>query len=660
MELVFLLLFAVLAAVILRISIEKVLPVIIMGSTLIVYVFALILRVVGINDGAGSLPLAVNLMLIAIGSILAGCFAVLNLRRNPAGDSSEKSHAAGLFTNNLRQYVLTPQLLIYAVVVATVLILLGGHKVMHWDDLSYWGTYVRTLLCIDKIPSGLENCTIDYKDYTPIQQILQYVILHRFTSYDEANLFRINVVFLYTVMLPLLTHTDFAKSHNPGDTSDKKVLKNVIVILSYVIFPHLISTQFYYKLGVDYLIAVLFGYILCTIVDEDERFKLIRIATASSYLALIKTSGAVLSLFAALFYCVYRYEAKEKAALKIKNDLMNFVSTFLLPVLAYCSWKIWGKISGNHGYLSDRVSTNVFGLNLVFPEYSKEVVLHYLKNVVIYPLTREKVGMTALVVIVLIAVIFHVLFGLDVKAGEGDKAKRYRRLHIWMCAGLFVFCCSHCYLYLAVFDEWEAHGLLEFDRYIIQYLGGMFFFYVWRMMKEYGRMKKIIPIAFAVVAVALFPYPTFVQYMVPSNYEKLYTSEFKGFSDNALAEWDEVKESFEKLEWSPSEDMRVGFIANAWSDELEFLVYDMVPQPVSFVFNTPAIAQGALESFIRHQLYDKNIHYVYIMKNASESHADEWDEQTSLLTDNGEPLVPGRIYVSPEKNDENWKLRLVK
>ena len=616
-----------------------------MGSTLLVYLFALVLRipeVIGSGKSMGGIPslwLAIILMFVMLVAVLAVCF-IQTMPKSPL--------------LLIKQYVLTPQLLIYAITVTAVALLLSGHRVMHWDDLSYWGTYVKTLLALDKIPSGLENCTIDYKDYTPIQQILQYVILHKAGNFDEANLFRVNVIFLYTMLLPLLEKINFKKS------DDKyQWLKNALIIATYVLIPNMFSTQFYFKLGVDYLIAALFGYILCTIADEDERFKELRIVTAGSYLALIKTSGVVLALFASVFYCVYRYEAKEQLANKVKHLITEFLVTFTLPILAFASWKVWGRISGNHGYLSDRVTANVAGLKIVLPEYSREVIAHYIKNVIIYPLTREKIGMTALLAIAVIAVIFHVLQ----KGSEREQRSRNTRMHIFMCAGLFAFCCAHCYLYLAVFDEWEAHGLLEYDRYIIQYLGGVFIYYAWRMLRESSRKSRaarnLLPAGFVLLAVALFPYKSFVQYMIPANYSQYYVSQFKEFSDNAMAEWNEAKDSFEHLNWVPDEDLRVGFIADAWSDELEFLIYDMVPQPISFVFNTPAIEQGQLESFIRNQLFEKNIHYVYVMKNASASHADEWDESTRLLTADGEPLVPGCLYVSEEKNDNNWKLKRI-
>lgn len=218
-------------------------------------------------------------------------------------------------------------------------------------------------------------------------------------------------------------------------------------------------------------------------------------------------------------------------------------------------------------------------------------------------------------------------------------------------------------MYLFVFDDWEAHGLLEFDRYIIQYLAGVFYFYVATFVSRCEILIKQKKCRFNPAAVLLlvliifFPFGEFNRYLIPGHYQEYYESEWKSYSDKAAVEWENAEKLFSKIEWTPSEDNKVGLIANAWSDELQFLLYKMVPQPAFFVFNSPAIEQDKLRSFIESQLQNRNITYVYIMTNSKESHEDVWDSETSQLTDTGLPLEEGHIYESIKETSDDWKLK---
>ena len=75
----------------------------------------------------------------------------------------------------------------------------------YYDDLSYWGLYTKNIFSINKLPHFFENCSVDYKDYTPIMQILQYLALFGRSNFSEGVMFRTNVCFIYIMLLPILT-----------------------------------------------------------------------------------------------------------------------------------------------------------------------------------------------------------------------------------------------------------------------------------------------------------------------------------------------------------------------------------------------------------------------------------------------------------------------
>lgn len=634
LDVLILFLLSALFAVVLKKNIEKIIPVLLMGCSLLVYLFALI---------TSSLISAVNIVWIIIALLI---IAFLTAK---AKSGSFAVSETGL---RLKEYVLTIPFIVYIITIIAVCFLYTGHLVFDWDDLSYWGIYAKTLLSIDRIPTAISNCTVDYKDYLPIQQIMQYIFLHRFSGINEANLFRVNVGFMYSFMLPFLEGIDKKKSSK---------LSMALSIALYLIFPHIFTTQFYYKLGIDYLISVLFGYAIYTIVKEanNKAFCLTAVIISSCYMAMIKTSGAFLCILISLFYCAYHWFDTESTSGKIKQSILWFVITFLPSMVFYAGWKHWGNFSGNHGYLSDRVSSNVRSLNFNFPDYTLKVVLLYIKRIFTYPLTRSSIGITAAVMILLIALMYHL------SKPDYDNLVSRRLLHIFMCVGLVIFCSAHIYMYLFVFDDWEALGLLEFDRYITQYLAGIFYFYASTIVIRSDALleKKILKFSPAlvllVVALGLFPYQNFSTYLIPTNYKAYYEENWKPFSDRATNEWNAAKKHFEKINWYPSEDTKVAILADAWTDELQFLLFDMVPQPISFVVNSPAIEEGNLVDFMKNQCKRRNISYIYVMTNAKESHSDEWDPETPGITDNHMPLEEGKLYEVIDNESSPWTLHMI-
>lgn len=634
LTLIFVILFAALLGITLKQKIHNLLPVVVMGFTLLVYFIALLF---------GSLMVATDVAQIACLVIMtAVCIIRLKSVNSKSNDNLWKL---------CREYIFTAPFFIFIFLVVLICVSYSNHYVYDWDDLSYWGIYAKTLLSTDKIPPAIENCTVNYKDYTPIQQIMQYLFMYRLPQFNETDFFRVNTGFLYTMMLPFIGNVRFDK---------KNLFSSILKTMVFLIFPHIFSTQFYYKLGIDYLIAVLFGYAIYAIVEENdnELLRTIKVIISSSYMALLKTSGAFICIFITLFYCVYRYnDDKDAGRGKFVRFIGNAFITFAPPMVFYISWKVWGRISGNHGYLSDRVSDNIASLKLNFPDYTLEVVLNYIKHFFSASLTREKGGMSAAIIVALMALMY---FAVKSHSPRKDDEKR---LYITMLIGFAIFCAAHIYMYLFVFDDWEAHGLLEFDRYITQYLGGAFYFCTCIFLSRSDlldfkkiRISPVLPLL--VVMLIFFPYRGAYQYLIPNNYTEYYNSKWKPFSDRAKEEWDSASVLFDKLNWTPDENKQIGVIADAWSDELQFMLYDMVPFPATFVFNSPAIEQGNIKNFILSQVEERNIRYVYIMSNSKQSHIDEWDDSTSELTDKHVPLEEGHIYET-FVNDNQYKFRLL-
>ena len=632
---------AVALCVVFEKKIHEVMPPAVFFVTLAVYVLALVL------------PLTVAVW-ICTGITAVALVAAFALRK-------KRSESAGLM-----RMLITQQAGILVIVCVVFCTLMLSHRAFFYDDLSYWGIYTKSIFYIDKLPHLFENCSVSYKDYPPIIQILQYISMFGLDSFSEHVMFQTNICLIYVLLLPII-----------GGISDKNRssgLKVVSVIL-YVIFPHILTSQFYYRLGVDLLLALVFGYALIYIFDTDsliagredankgkyaDVFRIGCIVTALSFLALIKSSGIVLCLFAIIIFAV-RSLPDRRAMTATRSRKRAVVETVVLMIFAfgsYLSWQLFLKYSWNKGYLSDRVKSGATRGGLVFPEYTKEVTINYIKQFFVYPLTRNDWGVTAFVLVAFVVLVFILSRSTHVFAGN---EKIYKALFISSIVCFFLFCIAHLAMYLFVFDDWEAYGLLEFDRYITQYLGGLFFVSICNLIAIVdatlqsdlpdSRQNMTILTGLTIIFVALLPYRDMNTYMDLLNYQREFDRTYSETSRNAANEWKES--GIAEMNLPHDGTARLTVIANSWDETTQFLEYEAVPQPFDSVINVPAIEAGGFVAFAEDRLEQ----YVYVAKNAPASYEGDWDE-TGALTSDGKPLKGGKLYRLEKENDTKTLVRV--
>lgn len=608
-------------------KIHEVMPPAAFTVTLSVYVCALIM------------PLTVAVWICA-GLVVVALTGILILRKKGKIPTDDAGFAARL---------ITPQVVILFVVCFVFCMLMTDHKAFFYDDLSYWAIYTKNIFTIDKLPHLFENCSVSYKDYTPIIQIMQYIAMFGRDSFSESAMFRTNICLIYVLLLPLMRGIE---------DRTRPVGVRVSSIVLYVIFPHILTSQFYYRLGVDLFLALVFGYALIYIFDidsiisghneEDAWLKLICIVTALSFLALIKSSGIVLCIFSIIILTVRRIADRRSRAFK---PAVEIPVTAVFAFGSYLSWQLFLRYSWNNGYLSDRVISGVNGGGIALPPYAKEVTVNYIRHFFTYPLTRSDWGVTAFVLVAFVILVYILTRASHVLDGN---TKIYNVLFASSMICFFLFCVAHLCMYLFVFDDWEAYGLLEYDRYITQYLGGLFYVFVCNLItavaasvgsgSEDSRQNVTILAGLTIIFVALLPYRDMSTYMDLLNYHRQYELTYAETSKNASSEWNES--DIAEMRLAHDGTQRLTVIANAWDETTQFLEYAAVPQPFDSIINVPAIEPGGIVSFMEDRLEQ----YVYVAKNAPESYEGDWSE-TGALTADGKPLKAGTLYELVKEND---------
>ena len=562
----------------------------------------------------------------------------------------------------------TVPLCILAVVSIVFCALFCNRRVFFYDDLSYWALYTKNIFSIGKLPHLFENCSVNYKDYTPIIQILQYLAMFGRKTFSEPSLFRTNICFIYIMLLPVLA---------PLGSKDSKKDTKIAAALLYIIFPHILTSQFYYRLGVDLFLALSFGYVLYLIflfdasgigsagqqstdnskserLNRDEIFRLGCITVNLAFLALIKSSGIVLSLLAIIMFLICENLKRGYAGVAYGKKglipvLLKTAVILLFTLGSYFSWQLFLRYSWNNGYLSNRVKDGIKGGGFSLPPYTGEVIQNYVNHFFTYPLTRNRFGVTAFLLVIFIVAVYAVNIVNSRRSGE--KTGMHTAMLVMSMSGLVIFCVAHISMYLFVFDEWEAYGLLEYDRYITQYLGGLFYLYVCLLLRvfacsggKFKNMAGVVTAASLLIFIALLPYADIKEYLVPANYKAMFEKEYAQMAQAAADEWG--SSGIREMNLAHDGTQRLTVIANAWDETTQFIEYEAVPQPIDRILNVPAVEEGKLADTIDDYLES----YLYVARGAKASYVGNWQE-TAEFTEDNMPLLEGTLYRVNRLND---------
>ena len=85
---------------------------------------------------------------------------------------------------------------------------------------------------------------------------------------------------------------------------------------------------------------------------------------------------------------------------------------------SYFSWQLFLRRSWNNGYLSNRVKDGIKGGGFSLPSYTGEVIRNYVNHFFTYPLTRNRFGVTAFLLVIFIVAVYAVNIVNSRRSGE--------------------------------------------------------------------------------------------------------------------------------------------------------------------------------------------------------------------------------------------------
>lgn len=343
------------------------------------------------------------------------------------------------------------ELLVYILALILSCIVYKNHFVIHGDDYNYYAIFVKTVWGQNGLPD-VNTCNFPrYIGYSPIVGLWNASVETLNGEYKEDLMFMCQMMLMYSFSSPILTAF---KSKNRTQMVRMSILKSVI----FISFPFCLNSNFVSSLGVDTIVGIMFLTIMYKLLYEERNRWLdyIEIAMLMSVFVLVKSPVILFAIICILFMLVVEFE-------KLKGKLKYWISTSLATVLTYVSWFEYCHRIQQFDYLQRKAINSVLyshdGL-FIMPQYYKKVMADYGGY-----LLKGSMSTSGRMISVGLMLVLALSLGVVIAVREG-VTKEVKAIIISV-IGEIVYIISILYMYLFVFEEWEAQGL---TRCVIRYM----------------------------------------------------------------------------------------------------------------------------------------------------------------------------------------------
>lgn len=430
MTIVLLAALALALAAVLERPLERVIPPVLLGASLVVYLCMLAGR------KSASVPL---LAVLLAGLCLA---ALLRYHRGHRFDGARR---------------LSPASVGLVLAMAAVWILVQPFTFAVLDDLIHWALNTKQLCGLESFPSVGEQAT-SYGDYPPGVQML-LVLLQMGRPFSHPLLFWGQLLWCTGLALPLLEPLRWTK----------RWWSNLLLALGsgafLLLLPALFNWYYTVSLVVEPVMALLLGYLLFTAWRArkgPDGLDVAGVLLAAGMLVLAKSTGALyaaLGLAAVLLLWRHWLWSGRRAV-----HLCLAAGLYAVPAAFWLSWQ---RLCAARGYVSyfSQDAPEAYSLQNLrdFVQgqgLAGQVIPNFCRALAFQPLAKHW-GLSALGILAA-AWALAVLLG---RLAPG-KADGLRSVLALLSVGFAVYAASVCYSYVYLFDPEEAEGLSAFSRYI--------------------------------------------------------------------------------------------------------------------------------------------------------------------------------------------------
>ena len=358
---------------------------------------------------------------------------------------------------DLRRFLLTPGAVVMLAAFVWALLSFRAHMLYEPDEFSHWGTVLRNMMHFDAIPAGVKEANITYTDYPPATTLFAYFWTRLSGGFNEGDPQRAMNVMILAFLLPAMRAQRW-----------KRWGSALCMACALFVLPTLFNSGAYYTIYADVVLGCVFFHALYAwfFTPRDQGGVLL---TGGSLflLPLIKEAGWGLCLIALAIMAVDLIGERNRSGLRRVRDAGCLAAAALAGGL---SWK---------AFLAVHQTQRVWSLSAGFTEIL-DVLLgrapsHRMRTVENFFLGLadaklfEQSGVVQLSLLLWL-LLLGALAALALGQADAALRRRWRRMALWLLAGLGAYLLSLIYTFLFLFRNYEGESLFSFARYLSSYM----------------------------------------------------------------------------------------------------------------------------------------------------------------------------------------------
>lgn len=360
-----------------------------------------------------------------------------------------------------------------------------------WDEFSFWASSIKVIFETGSLYTLDTSIHPSFKAYPPLQQILQFYVLHS-TSWSEP-------VILFTQGVFLISCTSFCFSTITKKTS----------LYSSIAFLSSLCLMYYFDYGfrniyVDQLVALHFSALLSISFCLQKKRDFFCFLALAFNMVLVKQIGLVFSLYCATIFAIlhiasfYLKDGINKNTKFKTNDALLLLCPYILIIMAFCSWYLYLHFSG----LQIRSAAPILHDTDEWKYRTAETFKQFFYRIekpgyLIYADRQQWLSMTWFTALITLMSCVCIVLTKGVNKTRIAIAS-ILLLAMWLVYVGFLLLC-----YFLYFSEYEAIRLASFERYTASFALGWLVF-IWATIPQLIRGRYLKVLYFVLPMTALY------------------------------------------------------------------------------------------------------------------------------------------------------------
>ena len=358
---------------------------------------------------------------------------------------------------DLRRFLLTPGAAVMLAAFVWALLSFRPHMLYEPDEFSHWGTVLRNMMYFDAIPAGVKEANITYTDYPPATTLFAYFWTRLSGGFNEGDPQRAMNIMILAFLLPAMRAQRW-----------KRWGSALCMACALFVLPTLFNSGAYYTIYADVALGCVFFHALYAwFFTPRDRGGVLLTGGSLFLLPLIKEAGWGLCLIALAVMAADLAGERRRAGPRHGRAFGALAAAAMAGGL---SWKAFLAV-----HQTRRVWTLSAGFTEILDVLLGSAPSHRMRTVENFFLSltdAELFGQGGVLRLSLLLwlLLLGVLAALALsRAGEPNRT-RWRRMALWLLAGLGAYLLSLLYTFLFLFRNYEGESLFSFARYLSSYL----------------------------------------------------------------------------------------------------------------------------------------------------------------------------------------------